>query len=175
MYKPKYFYYIKACISGIIDTPNEDYSYEVTSVEYDFDKSIETFTGVLLDHIDYNFKTDKIPDGISAWVEILKVSMDKLIFETSKELMDYFNNHIQEQTKETLYDFLMQFVDDFYVFDIDGNIIDHHYIEPQEIRSFVGARIEFDEESCRSEGKYKFYIQSTMKDPSIRDYDWEYL
>lgn len=85
------------------------------------------------------------------------ISGNRLIFDTTDELMGYFFQNIKNIPNEEIYDFLLSLVEDQTLFfDYNGKLINSE-ISSQCPREECGwdAHIEFTEESCK-DGKYKF-------------------
>lgn len=90
-------------------------------------------------------------------IRVSVVSTDRKRFNTSKELMDYFNSNIKNISNDNLYDFLLSLVEsDDYTYDYNDNLLYHH-IEEQRLvlESWYSCNIEFDMELCK-QGKYTF-------------------
>lgn len=89
--------------------------------------------------------------------QISIISGNRLIFDTTDELMGYFFQNIKNIPNEEIYDFLLSLVEDQTLFfDYNGKLINSE-ISSQCPREEYGwdAHIEFTEESCK-DGKYKF-------------------
>lgn len=90
-------------------------------------------------------------------IRISIVSTNRKRFNTSKEIMEYFNTNIKNITNDNLYDFLLSLVEsDDYVYDYEGNLL-YHQIQDQSpiLESGYSNDIDFDIESCKT-GKYTF-------------------
>ena len=99
----------------------------------------------------------KIEKNIVYTIFISVVSTDRKKFNTSKELMDYFNINIKNISNDNLYDFLLSLINyDEYIYDYNGNLLDH-FIEKQYplLERLISAEVDFDEDSCK-QGKYTF-------------------
>ena len=85
------------------------------------------------------------------------ISTDRKIFNTSKELMDYFNSNIKNISNNNLYDFLLSLVtSDDYTYDYEGNLVDHSIeVQCPALERVFSPNVEFDMESCE-QGKYTF-------------------
>lgn len=90
-------------------------------------------------------------------IRISIVSTNRKRFNTSKEIMEYFNTNIKNITNDNLYDFLLSLVEsDDYVYDYEGNLL-YHQIQDQSpiLESRYSNDIDFDIESCKN-GIYTF-------------------
>lgn len=85
------------------------------------------------------------------------VSGKRKRFNTSKELMDYFNTNINNIPNEELFDFLLSLIQYYNItYDYNGNIISEEPIEQYPKNSYVTSSIvDFTIDSCK-EGKYRF-------------------
>lgn len=96
---------------------------------------------------------------------ITVISGNRKIFNTSEELIEYFQNNIDKISNENLYDFLLSLVEyDILSLDCNGNIIGN-YIESQSPLDELVCifDVEFSEETCKN-GKYRFLYNHTGKD-----------
>lgn len=85
------------------------------------------------------------------------VSGNRLRFNTSKELINYFLDHVDRVDNENLYDFLLSLVESHELFfDYNGECISSDVTSQCPSEEWVWeAHIEFTEDSCK-EGKYIF-------------------
>lgn len=85
------------------------------------------------------------------------VSNNRKRFNTSNELMDYFNDNIKFIKNEKLFDFLLSLIQYYNItYDHHGNIISEEPIEQYPKDSYVVSSIvDFTFESCKK-GKYRF-------------------
>ena len=92
--------------------------------------------------------------------DICVISGSRKVFNTSKDIMEYFNMNIKTIKNDKLYDFLLSLVQwDWLFMDYKGNIINNCIVEQDPINeSTIINEIKFSEESCKS-GKYKFLYE----------------
>lgn len=85
------------------------------------------------------------------------ISTDRKKFNTSKELMEYFNSNIKDISNDNLYDFLLSMVNsEIRIYDYNGNLITRRInTQCPLLESIYSDDIEFTEESC-SKGIYTF-------------------
>lgn len=85
------------------------------------------------------------------------VSGNRIRFNTSKELMDYFNTNIKNISNDNLYDFLLSLVvSETLYFDYKGNLQSSEINKQLPVNENVLiARVYFTEEDCKN-GKYIF-------------------
>lgn len=108
------------------------------------------------DYIEY-LKSLKIKYNMYYLIEISIISTNRKRFNTSKEIMEYFNTNIFNISNDNLYDFLLSLVEsDDYVYDYEGNLL-YHQIQDQSpiLESGYSNDIDFDIESCKNR-KYTF-------------------
>ena len=85
------------------------------------------------------------------------ISGNRKRFNTSKELMDYFNNNIKNISNDNLYDFLLSLVTSQSIwYDENGNIINSYINTQCPLLEFgYSSDIDFNEEDCKK-GVYTF-------------------
>ena len=108
------------------------------------------------DYINYLNRIKKEHD-IEYIILISEISTNRKRFNTSKELMDYFNTNIKNISNDNLYDFLLSLVDSITVlYDYFGNILYTHIDDASPIEENVYySKIDFNEEDCKK-GIYTF-------------------
>ena len=100
---------------------------------------------------------DKFFKNKDYYFSISIISTNRKRFNTSKELMDYFNTNIKNISNDNLYDFLLSLVDSITVlYDYFGNILYTHIDDASPIEENVYySKIDFNEEDCKK-GIYTF-------------------
>ncbi len=85
------------------------------------------------------------------------ISGNRKRFNTSKELMDYFNTNIKNISNDNLYDFLLSLVEsDRRLYDYKGNFISSEVsIQIPKDEYCIRSNVQFSMESCRN-GEYRF-------------------
>ena len=85
------------------------------------------------------------------------VSNNRKRFNTTKELMDYFNSNINFISNDNLFNFLLSLIQYYNIsYDYNGNIISEEPIEqyPENL-NMTSSIVDFTVESCKN-GKYRF-------------------
>ena len=100
---------------------------------------------------------DKFFKNKDYYFSISIISTNRKRFNTSKELMDYFNTNIKNISNDNLYDFLLSLVDSITVlYDYFGNILYTHIDDASPIEENVYySKVDFNEEDCKK-GIYTF-------------------
>lgn len=103
----------------------------------------------LEDFINNNFEDDCILINV--------ISGNRIRFNTSKELINYFFDNINKISNENLYDFLLSFVEcDNLFYDYKGNLLNSEISTQCPVEEYGwDAHVIFTEDSCK-EGKYRF-------------------
>ena len=126
-------------------------------------KGIIELKNICLDYYDINEISDNklkkfyINKNLYYEFQISVINSNRKRFNTSKELMDYFNTNIKNISNNNLYDFLLSLVDSITVlYDYFGNILYTHIDDASPIEENVYySKIDFNEEDCKK-GIYTF-------------------
>lgn len=96
-------------------------------------------------------------ESFTYFITISVVSCNRKRFNTSKELMEYFNNNINNISNDNLYDFLLSLVEYHNkVYDYTGKFLWSSIIEQTFLNEKIyDSNIDFDEEKCKTQ-QYKF-------------------
>ena len=100
---------------------------------------------------------DKFFKNKDYYFSISIISTNRKRFNTSKELMDYFNTNIKNISNDNLYDFLLSLVNSISVlYDYFGNILYKYIDDASPVKENVYySKVDFNEEDCKK-GIYTF-------------------
>lgn len=128
-------------------------------IAYNLKDAIAIGKNNLKDYLDDNEIDiqDELNKNYSYAIVVSIISGNRIRFNTSGELMDYFNNNIDNISNDNLYDFLLSLVEsDDYVYDYNGNFIFNIINEQCPLLEYIwDADVDFNEEDCK-QGKYTF-------------------
>ena len=133
-----------------------DYCYESIFENTDFELLPDDVTDNELE----SFIANKRNENKSYSIIIEITSGNRKQFETSKELMDYFNNNIKNISNEELYDFLLSLVvSESREYDYSGEFISSKIWEQcPTLERAIFSNVNFNEQDCLN-GIYTFEYQ----------------
>ena len=121
------------------------------------DEEIDNIPDELSDEQIENIISDRLKNNISYLITVNIISGNRRRFNTSNELMEYFNNTIKNISNENLYDFLLSMVthvDNLYNY--KGEYISSYIWEQCPLLDPIWeSNVDFNEEDCKK-GIYTF-------------------
>ena len=141
--------------SNVLDTLEDALLFGTTTINND---CYEISDDELVNKYDYiNFINNLKESDIDYKIRIHIISTNRKRFNTSKELMDYFNTNIKNISNDNLYDFLLSLVDsEVVLYDYNMNILYKYIEDTSPIKEDVYySKVDFNEEDCKK-GIYTF-------------------
>ena len=114
---------------------------------------------ILYENGDYNYSTiEEFLKEEEVEIHVDVISCNRIMFESSEELKEYFNNNIDKIPNDQLYDFLLSLSDhETRIYDYNGNLLESDITLHPNHNDVLGYDVNFTEESC-SKGEYIFRI-----------------